>query len=219
MVTPGYAHIWDCCCDHGLLGAALLSRQAAPQIHFVDILPELIDRLNEKLQRFYPGTSKQWQTHCLDIAALPLDLYTGKHLIIIAGVGGDLMTRFVKAILEQHPDASLDFLLCPVHQEYRLRQQLITLGLRLNEEVLVRDNQRFYEILLVGAEPAAISGESNISPVGTAIWRAHTQEHAAIARAYLAKTLAHYQKVQFGGREDVREEIAAYRAVKVITDA
>ncbi|HSC68256.1 MAG TPA: SAM-dependent methyltransferase, partial [Cellvibrio sp.] len=45
MVTANYDHIWDCCCDHGLLGAALLARKAAPHIHFVDIVPELMRKL------------------------------------------------------------------------------------------------------------------------------------------------------------------------------
>ncbi|HTG55937.1 MAG TPA: SAM-dependent methyltransferase, partial [Niabella sp.] len=64
----GYTHIWDCCCDHGLLGAALLSRQAAAHIHFVDIVPELMHELKNKLQRFFPAdaltanksTNSQW---------------------------------------------------------------------------------------------------------------------------------------------------------------
>ncbi len=36
-VTAEYEHIQECCCDHGLLGASFLERQAAMQtIHFVD---------------------------------------------------------------------------------------------------------------------------------------------------------------------------------------
>lgn len=64
MVTSEYTHIWDCCCDHGLLGAALLSRQAGSYIHFVDIVPELMSELKNKLQRFHPkelaATGSQW---------------------------------------------------------------------------------------------------------------------------------------------------------------
>ena len=42
-----YDHIWDCCCDHGLLGRSLLSAYASrPQlsatIHFVDVVRPLI---------------------------------------------------------------------------------------------------------------------------------------------------------------------------------
>jgi len=74
MVIENYDHIWDCCCDHGLLGAALLARQAAPHIHFVDIVAELMNELEKKLNRFFPvdsGSASQWQAHCMDVSALP----------------------------------------------------------------------------------------------------------------------------------------------------
>ena len=215
MVPSGYTHIWDCCCDHGLLGAALLSDQAAPHIHFVDVLPRLINQLNEKLQRFYPVTPNKWYTHCLDTAALPLEHYPGKHLIIIAGVGGDLIMRFIQAIHHRHPRARLDFLLCPIHQEYPLRQQLIALDFRLKEEVLVSDNQRFYEVLLVSAEQKGMAEWQQISPVGDKIWQADTLAQESIARGYLHKTLEHYQNSQKGNADNVREALVAYRAVTI----
>lgn len=107
MVTSGYAHVWDCCCDHGFLGAALLSRQVSSTIHFVDIVPELMAELNGKLDRFY--SSSAWETHCLDVAKLPLEQYEGKPLIIIAGVGGDLMIKFIDAINQKHSGLDMDF--------------------------------------------------------------------------------------------------------------
>lgn len=215
MVPPGYTHIWDCCCDHGLLGAALLSDQAAPHIHFVDVLPGLINQLNEKLQRFYPVADNSWHTHCLDTAALPLEHYPGKHLIVIAGVGGELITRFVQEIHRTHPGAQLDFLLCPVHQEYHLRQQLIALDFRLKEEVLLSDNQRFYEVLLVSAEQKGNAEWHKVSPVGDKIWQADTPAQASVARGYLHKTLKHYQNSQKGDADNAREAMDAYRAVTI----
>ena len=100
MATQQYEHIWDCCCDHGLLGFALLSSQTDSTIHFVDIVPELMAEVENKLERFCP--SLPWKAHCLDVAKLPLTQYQGKHLVIIAGVGGDLMKQFIEAIYQQH---------------------------------------------------------------------------------------------------------------------
>ncbi|MEH6500908.1 MAG: tRNA (adenine(22)-N(1))-methyltransferase TrmK [Pseudoalteromonas distincta] len=215
MVTPGYAHIWDCCCDHGLLGAALLARAAAPQIHFVDIVPKLIDRLNERLQRFYPDAANRWQTHCLDVSALPLDHCSGRHLVIIAGVGGDQMTRFVEAIHLQQPNAEVDFLLCPVHQEYALRQCLIALDWRLEHEALVKENKRFYEVLRVSKANGTTTANGPVSPTGCHLWHARSAAEEKIARDYLSKTLQHYENIQRGQREDVQQAIAAYRAVQI----
>lgn len=215
MVTAGYDHIWDCCCDHGLLGAALLTRQAAPHIHFVDIVPELICELKNKLQYFYPEYSEpksnaQWQVHCMDVTALPLNEFSGKHLVIIAGVGGDLMTELVKTIYQKNPMLDIDFLLCPVHHQFTLRQQLIQLDFSLRTEALLVENKRFYEVLLIST---IRNSNSPINCTGSLIWQSNTAEQASIGSDYLKKTLAHYQRVQLSSAAKVQHIIDAYSTV------
>ena len=136
-------------------------------------------------------------------------------LFIIAGVGGELIMRFVQEIHRTHPGAQLDFLLCPVHQEYDLRQQLIALDFRLKEEVLVSDNHRFYEVLLVSAEQKGNAEWRKVSPVGDKIWQADTPAQESIARGYLHKTLRHYQNSQKGNAANAREAMDAYRSVTI----
>lgn len=218
MVTASYDHIWDCCCDHGLLGIALLSRQAAPHIHFVDVVPQLMRELENKLERFYsersePKTNTQWQAHCVDVATLPLQEFSGKHLVIIAGVGGDLMTELVKAIYQKNPTLDIDFLLCPVHHQFTLRQQLIKFNFSLKTETLIIENKRFYEILLVSTFKNVSNPHSKISPVGYLLWQGRTPEQAKIAADYLKKTLDHYKRMQWSGNVEVQYIIDAYSAV------
>ena len=111
MISKPYRSIWDCCCDHGQLGLALLQRHAAEQIHFVDIVEPLISQIEAKLIRFYSSEvfEDRWQTHCLDVAGLKIEhkTQTSEHgsshkqtdLIIIAGVGADQTIEFVKKIM------------------------------------------------------------------------------------------------------------------------
>lgn len=225
MVTGKYDHIWDSCCDHGLLGAALLSRQAAPYIHFVDVVPELMQQLENKLVRFFPdnvqSTSQfisqsiscsQWQVHCMDVSALPLQSFQGKHLVIIAGVGGDLMAELVQAIYHNNPTADMDFLLCPVHHQYTLRQQLIQLDLNLQTEVLLVENERYYEVLLISKNTH--NARLHINPVGDLLWQSTTPEESKNVSRYLSKTLAHYQRMQLSCASDVQHIIDAYSAVE-----
>lgn len=208
MVTQEYSHIWDCCCDHGLLGASLLSRQAAPNIHFVDIVPELISTLTNKLQKFYTNSYSQWSTHCLDVAKLPLQEYKGKHLVIISGVGGDLMMQFIKSINQENPHINIDFLLCPVHHQFALREELIKLNFSLKSEALLEDNRRFYEILLV----SSLSDQySKINIVGDAIWQSNTVKQAQVVKRYLAKTLSHYQRIRQSNNGNIDSIINAYK--------
>lgn len=224
LVAPDYDHIWDCCCDHGFLGASLINKQRAPYIHLVDIVPELIQSLNEKLTRHIPAHPDcQWDTHCLDISRLPLSHYSGKQLVIIAGIGGDLMAQLVNDITLANPDIEIDFLLCPVHHLYTLRQQLIELNMMLKEEVLVKENKRIYEVLLLSSNPAHIADRENkLSPVGNAIWQATSSDQQQrlielqIAEEYLTKTQKHYQRMQYGNNDPkIQTILQAYQDITI----
>lgn len=256
MINRPYVHIWDCCCDHGFLGAELLNRQLGQHIHFVDIVEPLMAQLTQKLQQFYPLASQQtgtWSVHCIDVATLPIAQfadtkianknhspeclstnnigaeYTGsgyidaenadiEQLIIIAGVGGDLMQEMVEAIIKSNPNVAVDFLLCPVHHQFRLRQMLAQQGFVYLDEKLIKDNQRYYEILKVRYFPKArlnCAVSTKVSPVGDKIWQAKSTEQAEIVQGYLHKTLTHYQKraKQAVIDTEVGSAITAYSAV------
>lgn len=230
LVGPGYGHIWDCCCDHGLLGAALLARQAAPTIHFVDQIPAVMNKLQQKLEQFFPrlvctsdahesgsyeNEGLQWQVHCMNLLEAPLELThdTGKQLLIIAGVGGDLMTDLVESICARHPQLELDFLLCPVHHQYHLRQALIRLNCNLHQEILVEENGRFYEIIWVSTNPKRALPVSPVSPAGDQLWQSDSPDQYQIANQYLKNTLAHYQRVLRRSEDQVQEIIKCYQAV------
>ena len=220
MVTAEYDHIWDCCCDHGFLGAALLSRGLGADIHFVDIVPELMAQLENKLEKFYPHSAEKarWKTHCIDVAKLPLLQYKGKHLVIIAGVGGDLMMEFINGIYAQYQDVDIDFLLCPVHHQFALRQRLIELDFGLKNEVLVEENKRFYEVIYVSSKRRE---HKAISPVGDSLWQAvsddqdDSEHQKRIAKQYLNKTLSHYHRIQLGNSHKVQHIIDAYNKVNI----
>jgi len=210
LVTPDYAHIWDCCCDHGSLGMSLLAHQAAPNIHFVDIVPQLMTQVENTLVQFFANSPSHWQTYCLDVAKLPLEKHEGRHLVIIAGVGGDLMIEFINRIHETHPTLAIDFLLCPVHHQYALRERLIALNFSLKNEVLIKDNNRFYEVMLVSSIKDTAK---KVHAVGEDIWQSTTESQAHVTQQYLKKTLNHYQRIEQGKTTNVEHIIAAYSAV------
>ncbi|MCE9679439.1 tRNA (adenine(22)-N(1))-methyltransferase TrmK [Shewanella sp. AS1] len=203
-----YDHIWDCCCDHGFLGADLLLKQTGATIHFVDIVPSLITSVHDKLLRFYPPAQYQWQTHCQDVSTLPLDTYSGRQLIILAGVGEDLMIHFVTQLQQGFGNKALDFLLCPVKTPLQLRQQLITLKLSLKQEVLVEENGRFYEVLFVSNDAP---GEP-ITPYGNTLWQADDSQTQASQR-YLKRLLNHYQLMVHSDKVQAQASLEAYRAI------
>lgn len=211
MVGDGYQHIWDCCCDHGLLGATLLKQNEAT-IHFVDIVPTLMAQLDVKLQHFFADSAHQWQTHCMDVSLLPLNHYQGKHLVIIAGVGGDLMLELVTKIHQRHPTLDIDFLLCPVHHQYTLRHQLNALEFSMKHEVLVEENKRFYEIMLVNNR---LDTAAPVSLVGDLIWQSDCPQQYQTCHRYLNTLLTHYQRAQSSHPAEILPIIERYQSVNV----
>lgn len=203
-------HIWDCCCDHGHLGMNLLSQNSNSTIHFVDIVPSITELLTEQLKRFFKADAQTnaWQVHCLDVANLPINNFSSdqRHLVIIAGVGGEQSIAMVQQILARFNDHQLDFLLCPLRHQFKLRSALQAMNLGLVDECLIKENKRFYEIIHV-------SNTSNqpIVAQGSILW----QQAGALEQAYLAQTLGHYQRMDQNTGQDVGPIIAAYRQLNL----
>lgn len=202
-----YQHIWDCCCDHGFLGGLLLESNRAPHIHFVDIVPSIMSQLERQLEQYYPHTSsadRQWHIHCQDVATINLNQYKqDAHLVVIAGIGGELAAHLVKHINQANPEMNIEFLLCPVNHTFKLRHALIEANLGLNSELLIEENRRFYEIIHVSAR-----AQTPISPVGSALWQSSNDTH----HRYLTKLLKHYQKSSQQSQSD-RHAFLAYHAL------
>jgi tRNA (adenine22-N1)-methyltransferase len=217
LVNDDYEQIWDCCCDHGILGMNLLARMAAPTIHFVDVVPSLISSLEAKLKTHFPVNNENilsWQTHCADATDLAINAYPGKQLVIIAGVGGDMTLRIVKALYDtleaSNKLANVDFLLCPVRQHYRLRCGLYNKGFKVKREILVEENKRIYEILLLSADPD-ITELKTITPTGDRIWLDDNNPMNGTAQKYGEILLEHYSKMAESGRADALDALRAYK--------
>lgn len=184
-----YEHIWDCCCDHGYLGQALMQVHPNSQIHFVDVMPHLINELEAQLAT---SACSNWQSHCLDAAHIQLSHephFSQKHLVVIAGVGGDLLMDMVQRICENHShllkEPGLDFILCPVRQLHTVRQGLLDLELGLISEHIIHDKNLFYEVIHVSSQSTQV-----ISLVGKPMWDFSNKDHIA----YRQIMLTHYEK-------------------------
>ena len=197
MITGRYDHIWDCCCDHGLLGFNLLKAEAAQTIHFVDIVPVLLAQIAVTLEHHWQGGQQAWQVHCIDAGKLPLSEFsthaaTDKHLIIIAGIGGELVIKLIQSLLPLSENHLIEFILCPVHHNYKVRQFLIDNKLALLDEALVFENGRGYEIVHVACKSNKNCKIAHpLSAVGSLMWDFTDPLHLN----YLQKTIGHYQRI------------------------
>lgn len=209
MVSNEYDHIWDCCCDHGYLGLTLLQQTQSAKVHFVDIVPQLTEKVRQTLEANHTAQRHRWHVECVDVAQLPLQRFSGRHLVIIAGVGGDLTLALVEQICQRHPQAELEFLLCPVHHLYMLRQALRRLKFGLIDEKLIEENRRFYEVLHLSRQQDT---HRELSVVGDSMWSCAPLD---IAKRYQATTIAHYQRLQRGHGEAMSAIVQAYQRVQL----
>lgn len=209
LITKHYDHIWDCCCDHGLLGITLLKSELAQTIHFVDIVPELLNSLQFKLEQFWQGDKNAWNIHCADIKELPIysSLHQDsqeKHLIIIAGVGGELLIEFMRALLVKTANLNVEFILCPVHHNYKVREFLYMNCVGLISEKIVEENGRYYEILHVSVNSGVI-----VSHIGDKQWDLTKASHLV----YLQQTINHYTRIANSTSSDVEHILNSYQAL------
>lgn len=201
MVTEPYQLVWDCCCDHGLLGFKILADGLVKQVNFVDVVPEIINQLQQKLTTYahHLPADSDWKTFCQDVALLPLsnsDLIATikpNQLVIISGIGGELMIEILTKLMARYAGLNIDFLLCPVHHTYKLRSALIKLNFKLKKEQLVIENKRGYELLLVNQV-----ADKRLSLTGQELWLPQKNH-----RQYLSKLITHYQRVVEATNESV----------------
>ncbi|AQQ00834.1 hypothetical protein B0W48_14055 [Pseudoalteromonas aliena] len=193
LITEPEDIIWDCCCDHGYLGMALLKRAAANHLIFVDIVATLMNDLEaqlssiNKLQKTCDKNS-QWQVLCQDVGKIEI-AQSKSQVVLIAGVGGELLLRLIQQItvnnLSEHLN-NVRFILCPVHHTYKLRVGLKQLGLGLISEQIIYDNKRFYEVIEV-----SFNTNNEISNTGNEMWDFTSAEHAM----YQRQLINHYNKM------------------------
>ena len=214
LVTKNYQHIWDCCCDHGQLGMTLLKRGAAEQQHFVDRVPSIMAQLRRTLEQQLP-VQQQWRVHTLDVFELPLDevAIEQSQLIIIAGVGGEQTLCMVEHLLAKFPGHNLEFLLCPLRHQYKLRAALQKLPLALHNEILIKENKWYYEIIhLRKSHDDCTESGSPIQARGSLMWHNAT----ALQHNYLLQTIGHYQrmlkntKVSIAERSEIQQTLSDY---------
>ena len=133
-----YPCVWDCCCDHGHLGIKILVNGLSDKIIFVDQLMHLIEQLSVRL-----GTFDESRHELITADAGELNFNDElRHLVILAGVGGETSVEIVKAIEDRHPAVQIDYIFCPSTSQKALREYLTNNNFQQAFEDLVLDNKR-----------------------------------------------------------------------------
>jgi len=180
--TP-YPYIWDCCCDHGYLGVKILKENLCEKLIFVDQVAHIMNQLEARLAPFSTGKHVLITADAGDLCFDPML----RHLVILAGVGGESIVDIVQSIERKHPNVQIDYLFCPSASQSSLRQYLISEGYHLLFEKIACEKKRYYEILFVQRKIAG--GEINKIPLISTLWDTDNPGH----QKHLRKMARHEQ--------------------------
>lgn len=189
-----YHRLWDCCCDHGYLGIKLLHKGLCQHLHFNDQMAHLIDDVQARLNH-YPDDflTPSYSASVGDAGELTLD-DEHKHLVILAGVGGEHTVTILKRLVAAHNGQTIDFLFCPATTQFDLREYLAAHNFSLLTEFLVTERDRDYEVIHARLNPS--EGFIPITNTG-AFWQGDDQYH----QRYLRRTIDHYQRRTKGAEQ------------------
>jgi len=108
-----FSTIWDCGCDHGYLGTKILNDKLCNKLIMLDQLPHIIQQLEKRLQ---PHVSDEYagrfELRVADASQLVFPV-NEKHLIILAGIGGDNLVQITQAIEQKNSHSEIDYIFCP----------------------------------------------------------------------------------------------------------
>jgi len=198
--------VWDICCDHGHIGKSLINRihqhktSELKEVIFLDVVPGIMNKINES----FKDTDIP-----IKISILTSDARTQNYknnsinCFIVAGIGGDLCIEIVNQIFNFLSDH--DYVIISVHKNtVKTRQHLKKMELRLYKEILVKENSKYYEMLLIGKR-----GDSEICEIGEELWEKFEQDHSD----YLTEQISFYEK-KAEYRTEFKNILQKYKKIK-----
>ncbi len=144
-----FSTIWDCGCDHGYLGTKILNDKLCNKLIMLDQLPHIIQQLGKRLQPHVSDeVADRFELLVADVSQLAFST-NEKHLIILAGIGGDNLLQITQAIELKNANCEIDYIFCPSSKPATLRSYLQASEFSLLAEISIEEKNRLYEILHV----------------------------------------------------------------------
>lgn len=178
LVSSEHEHVYDLCCDHGLIGLEVL-KNSELKVIFVDIIDDIMKRLELKLK----ATDIPSERYNILTSNATKTSFEKNGTFIIAGVGGELAIKIIQNILDQVQE--FEIIISANNNLIKLKEFLIKNNLLMAEEVLIKDNRQFYEILKI-----TNTAKDEITHIGTKMWQKPQKYHFE----YIEQQISYYKK-------------------------
>lgn len=175
--------IWDVGCDHGQLGLSFLDNERVKEIHLVDPSLDVIRKLeSNNLLDSYITIGKLFIKHD---RGQEIRIEKKESIVFIAGMGGKEIISILEH-LESQSSCEFNCTISPHKNILELREYLQNSVYCLRDEFLVKDADRFYQVLSLD-----FSSDAKASPYGDLIWKS---PYAHDYRSYLIDVYESHQE-------------------------
>lgn len=143
--------LWDICCDHGYVGIKALETSEFSEVHFVDQVPHIMDRLNTLIKQYWRiKPEHKYSLHLLSGEDLEMDV---NGTMLVAGVGGLTIKTIVSTLIEKKKLHAKRLLLSPHTDEKVLIQYLDDADFQkiygVTEKILMPEGKRFRPLYIL----------------------------------------------------------------------
>lgn len=143
--------LWDICCDHGYVGIKALETSQFSEVHFVDQIPHVIDRLETLIKQYWRiKPEHRYSLHVMAGEDLDIDL---RGTILIAGVGGLTIKKIVSTLIEKKRLHAKRLLLSPHTDEKTLIQYMDEIDFQnmysITEKIMMPEGKRFRPLYIL----------------------------------------------------------------------
>lgn len=144
LVSHNKSVIWDLCCDHGLIGESFIRKENIREVHFVDCVPHIVDKLEKRMT----ATSSDFKCcyYALDAAKTPI-YNSNLESVIIAGIGGYKLMDILSAMIEKYEYLKPEFIISAHKNWDKVKNFLVTNNFEILEESVVEDRSKRYPII------------------------------------------------------------------------
>ncbi len=174
-----YTDIWDTCCDHGKLGSKLFRQFPNAKIHFNDIVPGIISKLEHKLRKV---PRELYTLNAMDARLIKVKNSTT--LICICGIGGKMALEIIEELVKSNSH-HFELLICTHYHQIELRESLINLSFKLIRSELIVHQKQHYEMIYISRERG-----NAIPPLSQELYNKESPESID----YFKKSMKHFEK-------------------------
>ncbi len=151
--------LWDICCDHGYVGIKALETSQFTEVHFVDQIPHIMDRLETLIKEYWRiKPEHNYTLHAMSGEDIEVDIYG---TMLIAGVGGLTIKTIISSLLKKDKLHARRLLLSPHTDEKTLIQLLDEVEFKnlyhLTDKILLPEGKRIKPLYIVDLKIAAAS--------------------------------------------------------------